>query len=472
MQVDPTTFALFFGNRGFFPADLMGQARGEMTSRLTELGYDYIIMDEEATRHGAVETRQEGEIYARFLRQHYGEFGGVVACFPNFGNENGAIAALRDCCVPILVQGYPDELDKMGNATRRDSFCGLFSIGDVFRQNRLPFTMLQPHTVAVASDMFANQLNYFDRVCRVTNGLRRATIGAIGARTTDFKTVRFDELTAQAHGITMETFDLLGVYMRMEAIDPASQPYLDMQTTLTDYADWSAAPAYALDKNIRLAVVLLEIIDEFALSAIGLRCWSEFQQYLRFSPCVVVSLLNNLGIPTACEVDMGNALMMLALRLASGAATTCLDWNNNFAAEDDKCVLFHCGPVPTCMMCKRGRITDHEILANAFGKGCGFGCNVGHIAPSEITFGSFLTEEGKLKSYIGKGMITDDELPADNFGCAGVMKMDDLQTALQRIELAGHRHHVSVVPADGNEVIAPMQEAFEKYLGYDPVLML
>lgn len=37
-------FALYFGNRGFFPASLIAGAREEMVKAVTDAGYDYIIV--------------------------------------------------------------------------------------------------------------------------------------------------------------------------------------------------------------------------------------------------------------------------------------------------------------------------------------------------------------------------------------------------------------------------------------------
>ena len=151
MAEGKTTFALFFGNRGFFPASIIAQAREELPRLLKEWGHDSLILDAEATRYGAVETPREGEICANFLEQNRGKYGGVILCLPNFGDETGAIAALKDAGVPILIQAYPDDLDKMAPALRRDSFCGKISIMDVFRQYGVKFTALKPHVVAPAA---------------------------------------------------------------------------------------------------------------------------------------------------------------------------------------------------------------------------------------------------------------------------------------------------------------------------------
>ncbi len=119
-------------------------------------------------------------------------------------------------------------------------------------------------------------------------------------------------------------------------------------------------------------------------------------------------------------------------------------------------------------MTAKGQVADHAILANAVGKGRGYGCNVGRIAPAPFTFGSLLTEDGKLKFYLGQGRFTDDPIPADYFGCGGVAEIDRLQTALQTIGYAGYRHHTSATPG---HVLEPVREAFERYLGYEVTIV-
>jgi L-fucose isomerase-like protein len=48
-------------------------------------------------------------------------------------------------------------------------------------------------------------------------------------------------------------------------------------------------------------------------------------------------------LPSACEVDVTGTLTMYAMQLASGSPSALVDWNNNYAADENKCVLFHCG---------------------------------------------------------------------------------------------------------------------------------
>jgi L-fucose isomerase-like protein len=464
MESRQTTFALFFGNRGFFPASLIAGARKELSETLRKLGHKTLMLEAGATRHGAVETPQEGHIYAEFLRRNHGKFDGVIVCLPNFGDETGAVAALQDAGVPILIQAYPDDMDKMAPAVRRDSFCGKFSIMDMFCQYGIRFTVLPPHTVHPASPRFAEQIDQFDRVCRVAKRMRKCVVGAIGARTTAFKTVRIDEVALQRHGITMETFDLSDLFARMDKLKAGDARLGAKAKRLTSYCSWRGVPKTALNKLSRLGVVIDEVIAGSGLDAVAIRCWVEMQTILGVSPCVLLSEMNDRGMVAACEVDVGNAVCMYALGAASGQVTTCLDWNNNYGEEEDKCILFHCGPVPQSMMTARGQIADHAILANATGKGRGYGCNVGRIAATPMTYGSLLTEAGRMKFYLGQGRFTDDPIPSDFFGCGGVAEIDNLQQALQTIGYAGYRHHTSVTPG---HVLEPVREAFQRYLGYE-----
>jgi L-fucose isomerase-like protein len=463
MSVPKSTFALYLGNRGFFPASLISGARAELISTLNGLGHEVIALDADATRYGAVETIQEAALYANFLQENRGKFDGVILSLPNFGDENGGVAALQDAGVPIYIQAYTDDMDKMSPDLRRDSFCGKLSMMDVFFQNDLKFTSLKPHVVAPSSPRFIQNIDHFDRVCRVVKGLRRMRVGALGARTTPFKTVRVDEVALQRRGITVETLDMADLFARMRSVSADSAVFKDKAANLNAYAAFGAVPAGPMANLVRLAVVLDQIVDEFALDAYAIRCWREIQNEFNISPCVLLGELSDRGVAGACEVDIANAVMMHAFELASDAAVTLLDWNNNYLDEDDKCILFHCGPTPASMMLEGGRVTDHKMIE----AGCAFGCHIGRLKPTDFTFGSLMTHNGDSRIYLGEGRITSDPIPADFFGVAGVAEMTKLQDVLQYIGEYGFRHHVAITPGT---VTAPVAEAMGKYLGFKVAL--
>ena len=457
------TLALFFGNRGFFPERLIAAARQDLTAALRKLGIDTLLPEENLTRFGAVETIDEGRQYAAFLDRHRGRYQGVVLCLPNFGDENGAAEALRDCGVPIFILAYPDRLDEMDFASRRDAFCGKFSVMDVFLQYGFPFTIFPPHTVHPSTELFARQMRDFAAVCRIVAGMKRCTIGAVGARTSVFKTIRYDELALQKYGITTEVFDNSDLLLEMEKIKPGSSVLAEKMERFRTYTDCSAVPADKLETLARLSLALDRLIAAHQLQALGLRCWFDLEQTLKISPCVVLSELNDRGFPAACELDIGNAVAMYALHLASREPAACLDWNNNYGDDPDKCILFHCGPVPQSLMTAKGRVIDHPMFAKVQGNGCAFGCNVGRIRPMNFTFASTTTLDGTLRYYAGTGEFTADPIPPEFFGCGGVARIDGLQRRVTRLGYAGYRHHVGVTPGTWERAV---REAFERYLGY------
>ncbi len=459
------TFALFFGNRGFMPAELLHDGREEMKQAVTNAGYDYLIMDEDATRYGAVETRDEGLIYAKWLKSHEGEYDGVICCQPIFIDENGAITALQDAGVPILMQAYPDEIGKMNFKYRRDAFCGKFSVTDVFCQYEVPFTVMKPHVVHPLSEAFAQNLKDFAAICRVVGGMKRFNLGCIGARTTAFKTVRFDEITMQRHGINVESFDLSELIDFVNKLDDNDPKVLAKEQALSVYTDFTGVPERNQKTLAKISVVIDDYIETYHLDALALRCWNEMETILRVCPCVLLSELNDRGIVASCEIDMCSAITMRAMALASEGATACLDWNNNYGDDENKVVLFHCGSTAQSLMTQKGTVTEHKMFAKG-DPGSGWGTNEGRIRPFPMTFSNCKTENGKITIYFSEGRFTDDEIEDGYFGCAGVAEIPNLQDKLIRLARGGFKHHTTVAEGHMKDILT---EAFTTYLGYDVV---
>ncbi len=460
------TFALYFANRGFSPETLVPAAYKEMTEAVTAAGYDYIALSSEDTKLGAVANAEDGYVFANFLRANKGKFDGVIICMPNFGDENGAVAACRDAGVPILIQAYPDEVGNMDFDHRRDSFCGKISIENLFGQCGIPFSAYKPHTVHPSTPEFRQNLDQFAGVCRIVKRMRRFTIGALGARTTPFKTVRYDECTLQKLGITVETHDLSELFAAMRALPSTAASVKDKKAFLKAYSDFSKVPEDKLDAMAKMSVCIDKMVQDYHFDALSMRCWNEIHQEFGIAPCVLLSEFNDRGIAFSCELDVANAVTMVALQEAANTPATCLDWNNNYDNDPDKCILFHCGPVPQKLMAAKGTVGIHKMFAKGNGPDYGWGVNEGLIAPMPMTFSSASTIDGRFKVYVGEGEITNDPIDATFFGCGGVALIPNLQDKLLYIGKNGFKHHTTLTRGHVADTVV---DALETYLGYDIV---
>lgn len=184
-----TTFGVIIGNRGFFPDILARDGREEILRVLDAGGYGAVCLTPEQTKFGAVETLADAQRCAGLFKQHRDEIDGILVALPNFGDERGVANAIRmsGLEVPVLVQAFSDDPQKMLMGGRRDSFCGKISVTNNLWQYGIRFTLTRGHTVAPSSDSFRADLESFAGTCRVVNGLKQVRVGVIGARPAGFQ---------------------------------------------------------------------------------------------------------------------------------------------------------------------------------------------------------------------------------------------------------------------------------------------
>src|SRR4029077_8036792 len=123
---------VIYGNRDFFPDQLVTEARADIAKGFAKLCIKAIQLGENDSKLGGVETHNDARQCADLFRKHAEEIDGVLVCLPNFGDENGVFDTLKrsKLNVPILIQGYPDDLKRLDVARRRDAFCGKISVSN------------------------------------------------------------------------------------------------------------------------------------------------------------------------------------------------------------------------------------------------------------------------------------------------------------------------------------------------------
>lgn len=196
------TVGVAIGSRAFFSPAPCRDARTEVLAQLSRLGVDVITLLFGATANGAVQSLADAELYARHFKANAKRIDGLVICLPNFGDEIAVVELLNraQLNVPILLQASNDDVTRVSVSERRDAFCGKISVTNNFWQYGVRFTETTSHTCDVSGVEFGPDLDRFARLCRTVRGLRGARLGAIGAHTGGFQTIRYSEKLLQAAG--------------------------------------------------------------------------------------------------------------------------------------------------------------------------------------------------------------------------------------------------------------------------------
>ena len=463
-----TTLGVLVGTRGFFPTHLAHEGRKSILTILKDEGFDTVCLPAKDATGGAVETLADARACADLFKKHCDAIDGIVVTLPNFGDEKAVANTLRfaGLNVPVLIHAWPDDPNQMTLENRRDAFCGKMSVCCNLDQYGIPFSLTDRHTVGPDSEAFRTDLRRFAATCRVVRGLTGARVGAVGARTGPFNTVRYSEKLLEAAGISVETVDLSEVLAQATAIEPADADLRKKRKAIRAYTDCSAIDAGSLDRMARFGLVLDRWMAETQVCGTAIQCWTALEEHYGIVPCAVMSMMSESLLPSACEVDVTGLLGMLALRYATQAPAALVDWNNSYGDDPDRCVLFHCSNLPKSLFGEH-RMAIQDIIAQTVGDENAAGTMVGRLAAAPFTFCRVDTDDtdGEVRAYLGEGELTDD--PLDTFGGYGVAHIPDLQLLLQVICRLGFEHHVAIARG---EVAEAIEDAFETYLGWETYL--
>jgi len=463
--MNKTTLGVISGNRGFFPDILARDGREEVLRLLEQEGYGAVCLTPQETKFGTVETLADALKCAELFKKHRDNIDGILVSLPNFGDERAVANTIRlsGLEVPVLVQAYPDESDKMLMGGRRDSFCGKLSVCNNLWQYGIKFTLTTLHTVAPTSESFKADLKSYAATCRIVKGLKNLRVGVIGARPAAFNTVRFSEKLMEHAGISVETIDLFEIFGqagRLKDEDPKVKAKL---ASVQAYVSTQDVPPASLLKMAKFGLVVDNWMQANALAGTSVQCWTAMEEFFGVVPCTLMSMMSNNLLPSACETDMTGMVGMVALQLASGDPSAIVDWNNNYGDDPDKAVIFHCSNLPKHFF-EEVKMDFHEIIAGGVGKENSFGAVVGKLKSGPLTYCRVSTDDlnGRLRAYVGEGEITDDR--PRSFGGYGVVKIPELQKLLQLLCKQGWEHHVAVNRSHYGRAVV---EALQNYKGWD-----
>ncbi|HBE80929.1 MAG TPA: fucose isomerase [Firmicutes bacterium] len=464
-----STFGVIISNRSFFPDHLVTEGREAILRKLKKMGYDIVILSEQDTPLGAVVTLVDAKKCAALFQKNREKIDGIIVCLPNFGEEIGIASAIEmsKLEVPILVQACDDDPNKLDLANRNDSFCGKLSVCNSLYQRGIKFTNTTLHTCSIDSNELTNDIERFEKICRVVKRIRTARIGVIGTRPNAFQTVRYSEKLLQASGITVSPVDLSEIIFKAQKMSDNER----VSKRVAEIKTYGKINAMVTDEKIvkqaKLSLTLEKWIDENECDASAIQCWDSLENNYGCAACLSMSMMGEKGKPSACETDVTGALSMYVLHLASGQPSGYLDWNNNFTDNRDICISQHCSNFPKSFFGTEFEIGNLDILGTTIGPEKCFGALKAQVVSGPMTFIKISTDDihGKIKTYIGEGEFLDQKI--NSFGGLALCKIPNLQKLMNYICQNGYEHHVAM-----NRSLSAglLEEALGKYLGWEVYL--
>ncbi|WP_443661616.1 L-fucose/L-arabinose isomerase family protein [Clostridium sp.] len=235
-----------------------------------------------------------------------------------------------------------------GGRLKLNSLTGAFSAGNsVYLQGgHHEFVFGNPDEQVVIK-----KLRKIASAMEMVKKLNNLIIGVVGSQPAGFGFGAVDEAKlAGTLGTRIAQIEASGIMSKATALSVEEiAPALKELKSRTK--GWEAMPAENLEKYARLSTAYKLFVKESGAGAIASRCWPDFFVGFGAPVCAVLSMLNDNGIASSCETDIGGAISMFIGAGLTGEAT----YFGDPVAIDEKCdsiVYWHCGAGASCLASK------------------------------------------------------------------------------------------------------------------------
>jgi len=361
---------------------------------------------------------------------------------------------------PVALWGIPEP--RLGGRLRLNALCGINLAAHALGKQDLGYRWLyaapdaaglaerlrelagrQPEPVAAARKITEAPHAGAEQIL---DWLAHARISVIGEHPAGFDTCAFDGRTLHGlTGVTVTANPIGEAFRRAEACPPerSEAHHREAAGYLRGLDDVDQAE---LERSFRLLCALQDIAAEQTADAIAVRCWPETFTEYGCAACGPMAMMNQKGVPSACEADVHGALSSAIL----GRIARAPSWMADLVDVDeagDTAVLWHCGlaPISMCDPQSEARATVHtnrrKPLLHEF-----------PLRPGRITIARFSTaRDTNLLVLAGAEVL---RAPKSFTGTSGVIRFDrPAGDVLATIMDQALEHHFSLVYGDHRETL-------------------
>ena len=443
--------------RSIFSAPDAIKFRGLTAERLTELGVDFVDIDDVNEEGLLFDDSHIQPIVDKFRAAGVD---GIMLCHANFGTEYLCARLAREMGLPVLLWGPRDERPEPDGTRLRDTQCGLFATGKVLRRFQVPFTYMT--NCRLTDPEFERGVRDFLAVCNVVKTFRHTRILQMSTRPFDFWTTMVNE------GELLEKFNIQLAPVPMTELIQAVRAAESDEAGLAETLAWIGEhmKIEITSEQTRTVAALANgmkaLIDKYGCKAGAIQCWNALQDELGIMPCAANAILNEMGIPVVCETDIHGAISALMVEAAGMGETRSFfaDWTVRHPDNENGELLQHCGPWPCSVACETPRLTyplafDHPGALTAEAK------------HGELTLARFDGDNGAYSLLLGNARGIDGP---KGMGTYLWIEVENLKRLEAKIVEGPYIHHVVGI----HQNVVPVLYEACKYLGitpdfYDPI---
>ena len=349
------TIALIGAVHPNMPGDDTGLFRrvaGEMKIITAEEGASLIVFPD------LLHSEEDGEGARKFCEENNAD---LVVLFNASLPYGRVILPLARVDARLALWSVPEPV-KSG-VLQLNSFCGTNMLGSIIGNYLNHYDIPFKYFYGLPdSEKFRESFAVTVRALKAEKALSGARIAQVGGLADGFENMYIDERVLEYRfGTRLRTRHTVEeIVRRAEAFDTkkASRGTEEFVGASTRTAD--EVSGAQLEKAGRLYLAFREFAEEHGYNALGISCWSRFQEIYGIAVCGVLSRLNDDGIVAACEGDIPAVVNMLIFNAMSGDRSSL----NDLVAfdEDDSTInLWHCGVAPGCWADRGGVCWDRHF---------------------------------------------------------------------------------------------------------------
>ena len=325
-----------------------------------------------------------------------------------------------------------------GTRLRLNSLTGAYSAANTYKQFRkesLDYVFGAPDEVAVRKKLAAAI-----QAARLKLHLKNLTMASIGHTPQGFGFGRaLDAEMRTNFGVNLECIEARELIHKAKSFSDE-----DVKEYLEDAMNRTKGLENTPEQNrldfARLYRAYKEFVEEHHIGALASRCWPDFFTEFGTPVCMVLSILNDLNVPSACEVDAYGALSMYMGRELTGRSTFFGD-PVSMDEKEGTVTFWHCG-MAACSLARTDTGAEvGEHCNRHIGPTMEFGCK----AEKEVTIFRVGKDcEGKFHFLIAPGEALDK--PKQFYGTSIVVKTDlDAKKFVEQTVTEGWEPHFVVI---------------------------